>query len=86
MTDIVNSTPEDVNTSQENIDFSASDFGPASSVPERTEPEPEINPAPASTKPKSWQENKKLAALILVIGLVIVGVVFYFLFSSAGII
>lgn len=33
-----------------------------------------------------WQENKKIAGAVLVVGMIIILVVFYFLFHSAGII
>ncbi|MFA5405768.1 MAG: hypothetical protein WC307_00195 [Candidatus Nanoarchaeia archaeon] len=39
-----------------------------------------------SEKPKKWTENKNLAILIGIIGFVAVIIIFYFLFSSAGII
>ena len=37
-------------------------------------------------KPKSWQEDKRIALIIGIIGFVVFGVIFYFLFHSVGVI
>ena len=37
-------------------------------------------------KPKSWQEDKRIALVIGIIGFIVLGVVFYFLFHSVGVI
>lgn len=60
-------------------------FAPSQTATPTPKPETPLPPA-QPVKPKSWQENKKLAAVLLVIGLIIIVLVFYYLFSSAGII
>lgn len=37
-------------------------------------------------KPKSWQEDKRIALAIGVIGFIVFGIIFYFLFHSVGVI
>jgi len=37
-------------------------------------------------KPKKWVDDKRIAIIIAIIGFIIIGVVFYFLFHSIGVI
>lgn len=73
---------EDKPVSQVPVNLS---FAPSQTVSKPVQPV--VAPAPQeAAKPKSWQENKKLAVAIGVIGFIIIVAVFYYLFSSAGII
>ncbi len=43
-------------------------------------------PSQAPKKPKSWLESKKIAYIILAVGMTLIIIIFYYLFHSIGVI